>query len=166
MKKDMSGLQSRNVPPGYFRGAVMGGSSMTIGTEMPPETQIYDCCNEGYNHLSPGQIANAQVWNSGLSGSGFQPFYWWQQRAGWSDFCSTKPGEGQPNPGCPNTTAADPDLMCTFLEKCGGASCPPWKGGDCPQPMTLVNNGGETPDVGGESIANWNPTEDEKKALE
>jgi len=142
MKKDLSGLQ----PAGYYRGARMGSESFYIGTEMPPESQMYDCCgNMRYNSLSAQEVAMSPVWNEKLGGTA--PFSWWQKRAGWgSDLCKAKPGEGQPNETCKAITAATPDLMCTYLEQCKGLSCPPWKRVECPQ------KGGMAPiDVGYES---------------
>jgi len=149
MKKDLTGLQ----PAGYYRGATMGGQNMFIGTEMPPESQMYDCCASGYNSLSEGQAMMTQIHSTKLGRT--RSLSWMAKRAGWDKgLCNVDPSEGQPNENCPDITSAPPDLLCTYLEVCGGISCPAWKHPGCPKGMAKNNLGGDTLDPRVENLGN------------
>ena len=128
MKSDPSGMFVGN----YYRSAVMGGFWLRLGTLPTPEGykylcgggygDTYDCCT-GYNTIPDDQIDDAMLWHSQV---GFKTLGWWksyshQESAG---LCDLDPTQAQPNEGCPNAVLMmPPDLACTYLSRCKGASC-------------------------------------------
>jgi len=135
MKKDINGQS----PAGYYRGATMAGKTVILGTQMPPEAQIYDCCDKGYTSLSATDVSFSLIYSTRLPGSkkaGYIDFATLSKNAGWGgNLCDANPKEGQPNERCAETTTATSDLLCTYVEQCMGGSCPekkhqPWKGTD------------------------------------
>ncbi len=142
MKKDLSG----QAPTGYYRGARMGGQSFFLGTDRPTgEGQIIDCCADGYTTLDPGQIMGSHLWNTMLQGSA--PLSQWASWAGWAkdtSLCEMDVREAQPNVTCTKDfTFGGPALLCTYLEICLGAKCPPYKHPGCPKGMTPYEVGHE-----------------------
>jgi len=134
MMKDMTGLQ----PAGYYRGGMMGQAVSWIGTWRPPQWMMYDCCAEGYTSLTSEQMLTSPIHYSHTGA--YRPLGWDVP----GELCKIDPKAAQPNPRCAQIVSATPDLICSFLEICEGAKCPPWRSPSCPTGMTPINVGFES----------------------
>jgi len=74
---------------------------------------------------------------TGISYSILIPYGWEQALYAGCGGCRVT----QPNPNCPETTTATSDLLCTYVEKCMGGSCPDWNHPGCPEGMVPIDVG-------------------------
>ena len=118
MKTDLTGL----APSGLYQGATMGNRNFTLGTKTPPQNLIYDCCASGFNTIPDDLLDLQSYWHSG---KGWVSIGGWRKTEGMEGvpFCNLPFDRAQPNDSCAKITTAYPNMLCTILEKCMGASC-------------------------------------------